>query len=56
MMRFAIAAFLAALVVTPNPASALDKVTVGTNWLADPEAGGFYQRWSTAPTPNMAST
>jgi NitT/TauT family transport system substrate-binding protein len=25
------------------PASALDKVTFGINWLADPEAGGFYQ-------------
>jgi len=24
-------------------ASALDKVTFGTNWLADPEAGGYYQ-------------
>ena len=25
------------------PAFALDKVTFGTNWLADPEAGGYYQ-------------
>ena len=25
------------------PANALDKVTFGANWLADPEAGGFYQ-------------
>ena len=25
------------------PALALDKVKFGTNWLADPEAGGFYQ-------------
>ena len=25
------------------PALALDKVTFGTNWLADPEAGGYYQ-------------
>jgi NitT/TauT family transport system substrate-binding protein len=25
------------------PAAALDKVTFGTNWLADPEAGGYYQ-------------
>jgi NitT/TauT family transport system substrate-binding protein len=26
-----------------TPALALDKVTFGTNWLADPEAGGYYQ-------------
>jgi NitT/TauT family transport system substrate-binding protein len=26
-----------------SPAAALDKVRFGTNWLADPEAGGFYQ-------------
>ena len=26
-----------------SPALALDKVTFGTNWLADPEAGGYYQ-------------
>jgi NitT/TauT family transport system substrate-binding protein len=26
-----------------SPASALDKVTFGTNWLAEPEHGGFYQ-------------
>ena len=26
-----------------QPAFALDKVTFGTNWLADPEAGGYYQ-------------
>jgi NitT/TauT family transport system substrate-binding protein len=25
------------------PASGLDKVTLGLNWLPDPEAGGFYQ-------------
>ncbi len=25
------------------PAAALDRVTLGLNWLADPEAGGFYQ-------------
>ncbi len=37
---------LAALAVSiglAQPASALDKVRFGTNWLADPEAGGFYQ-------------
>ena len=27
----------------PAPAFALDKVTFGLNWLADPEAGGYYQ-------------
>ena len=26
-----------------GPAFALDKVTFGTNWVADPEAGGYYQ-------------
>jgi NitT/TauT family transport system substrate-binding protein len=26
-----------------SPSLALDKVKFGTNWLADPEAGGFYQ-------------
>ena len=26
-----------------SPALALDKVKFGTNWLADPEAGGFFQ-------------
>ena len=36
---------LAALagVLLSLPASALDRVTLGLNWLADPEAGGFYQ-------------
>jgi NitT/TauT family transport system substrate-binding protein len=34
---------LAALVALAEPAFALDKVKFGTNWLADPEAGGFYQ-------------
>ena len=29
--------------VWPSVAWALDKVTFGTNWLADPEAGGYYQ-------------
>jgi NitT/TauT family transport system substrate-binding protein len=36
------AAFLA-LVVSFDRAFALDKVTLGLNWLADPEAGGYYQ-------------
>ena len=34
---------LAALIATASPALALDKVTFGLNWLADPEQGGFYQ-------------
>jgi NitT/TauT family transport system substrate-binding protein len=41
-MRIAWAAVLIGLAF-PNSVSALDKVTFGTNWLADPEAGGFYQ-------------
>jgi NitT/TauT family transport system substrate-binding protein len=42
-MRLAMLAALAAWVGLAEPASALDKVRFGTNWLADPEAGGFYQ-------------
>ena len=43
-MRVAIIAGLArALAGLAQPAFALDKVTFGTNWLADPEAGGYYQ-------------
>ena len=37
-----LAAF-AVLVASSSPALALDKVTFGLNWLADPEAGGYYQ-------------
>jgi NitT/TauT family transport system substrate-binding protein len=40
---FAALAALAALVASAGPAFALDKVTLGLNWLADPEAGGYYQ-------------
>ena len=36
-------AALAATVGLAGPTLALDKVKFGTNWLADPEAGGFYQ-------------
>jgi NitT/TauT family transport system substrate-binding protein len=39
----ALAAMLASSIVAASPALAVDKVTFGTNWLADPEAGGFYQ-------------
>jgi NitT/TauT family transport system substrate-binding protein len=41
---FAFAAPLAAaLALCTAPARALDKVTYGTNWVAEPEHGGFYQ-------------
>jgi NitT/TauT family transport system substrate-binding protein len=44
-MRYALSAALAALLslTAPAPALALDKVRFGTNWLADPAAGGFFQ-------------
>ena len=42
-MRFAIIAALVGAAGLSGPAVALDKVTFGTNWLADPEAGGYYQ-------------
>ena len=42
-MRLAMLAALAGWVGLAEPSLALDKVTFGTNWLADPEAGGFYQ-------------
>ena len=42
-MRLAVLVALAGIVGLAEPALALDKVNFGTNWLADPEAGGFYQ-------------
>ena len=42
-MRIAMLITLAAIAGLSAPAHALDKVKFGTNWLADPEAGGFYQ-------------
>ena len=42
-MHKLLAAALAAIVGLSSPALALDKVRFGTNWMADPEAGGFYQ-------------
>ena len=43
MNGLAFFAGLAALLASASPALALDKVTFGLNWLADPEAGGYYQ-------------
>ena len=40
LMRIAVSAAVAGFVFVSAPALALDKVTFGTNWLADPEAGG----------------
>src|ERR1700690_3919095 len=42
-MRIAMMAALAGAITFAGPAFAADKVTFGTNWVADPEAGGFYQ-------------
>ena len=42
-MRVATLAVLAGILGFADPALALDKVKFGTNWLADPEAGGFFQ-------------
>ena len=42
-MRLATLVALAGIAGFAEPASALDKVKFATNWLADPEAGGFYQ-------------
>jgi NitT/TauT family transport system substrate-binding protein len=43
LMRIAKLAALAAIVGLAQPALALDKVKFGTNWLAEPAAGGFFQ-------------
>jgi NitT/TauT family transport system substrate-binding protein len=42
-MRALFIAALAGAAALAQPAFALDKVTFATNWLADPEAGGFYE-------------
>jgi NitT/TauT family transport system substrate-binding protein len=42
-MRIAALAGLAGVIALSGPALALDKVTFATNWLADPEAGGYFQ-------------
>jgi NitT/TauT family transport system substrate-binding protein len=42
-MRVAVWSGLAGLLFATSPAFALDKVTFGTNWLAEAEHGGYYQ-------------
>ena len=42
-MRSALFGIALVLASWPVSASALDKVTLGLNWFADPEAGGYYQ-------------
>ena len=42
-MQVAILAALTGAMAFADPALALDQVKFATNWLADPEAGGFYQ-------------
>jgi NitT/TauT family transport system substrate-binding protein len=42
-MRVAVWSGLAGLLFATSPALALDKVTFGTNWLAEAEHGGYYQ-------------
>ena len=55
-MRAAIIAALAGLASLSEPAFALDKVTFATNWLADPEAGGYYQALVDGTYENTGST
>jgi NitT/TauT family transport system substrate-binding protein len=43
MRVVAVLAAVTGLILAPGTGFALDKVTFGTNWLADPEAGGYYQ-------------
>ena len=42
-LAFLIAAMTCAFPTTPATAQTLDKVTFGTNWVAEAEHGGFYQ-------------
>ena len=55
-MRVAAILGLAGLIGVSSPAWALDKVTFGTNWLADPEAGGYYQALVDGTYQNTGST
>jgi NitT/TauT family transport system substrate-binding protein len=43
VMRATVCLGLAGLLIASSPALALDKVTFGTNWLAEAEHGGYYQ-------------
>src|ERR1041384_5174564 len=42
-MRFGTVCLLAAMSISAAHAQALDKVTFGTNWVAQAEHGGYYQ-------------
>ena len=42
-MRIVVACLLLVQIFAPRAAFALDKVTIGANWLAEAEHGGFYQ-------------
>ena len=42
-LRLRLAALALMLTTAGADAQTLDKVRFGTNWLADPEAGGFFQ-------------
>src|ERR1700726_3348407 len=42
-MRFVMGVGVAGVLALSSPAFALDKVTFGTNWLAEAEHGGYYQ-------------
>jgi len=50
------ACLMAAPLAMAGTAQAQDKVTYGTNWLAQAEHGGFTKRSPTAPTRSTGST
>ena len=43
LARFSRGALFAFAIVAPAHAQPLDKVSFGTNWIAEAEHGGFYQ-------------
>jgi NitT/TauT family transport system substrate-binding protein len=43
LIRLGLAAVAVWIAAGPHPAAALDAVRFGTNWVAQPEHGGFYQ-------------
>ena len=55
MVRMAMSLALA-FASLAGPAFALDPVTFGTNWKAEPEHGGFYQAVATGITRSTAWT